>query len=181
MQQWAAEKSRAMKNIDDPTVHCFMPGVPRVVGMPFPLEIVQTPNKIVILYEAFRTFRVIPTDGKKAGGESAPSFNGDSVGHWEGDTLVVETRNFNGKAPYRGAGVNLHLTERYTRVGADRIDFKVTFEDDTQWTQPWTAEYSMRTGEGELYEYACHEGNYGLRNILENARDEERKAAGATR
>ncbi|HVJ31410.1 MAG TPA: hypothetical protein VNA66_13935, partial [Gammaproteobacteria bacterium] len=101
--------------------------------------------------------------------------------HWDGDTLVVETRNFNGKAPYRGAGVNLRLTERYTRVGPDRIDFRVTFEDDTQWTQPWTAEYSMRTGEGELYEYACHEGNYGLRNILENARDEERKAAEARR
>ena len=72
---------------------------------------------------------------------------------------------------------NLRVTERYTRVGADKVDFKVTFEDETQWTQPWTAAYSMRTGEGELYEYACHEGNYGLRNILENARDEERKAA----
>ena len=109
------------------------------------------------------------------------SYLGESRGHWEGDTLVVETRNFNGKAPYRGAGSNLRVTERYTRVAPDKIDFKVTFEDETQWTQPWSAQYAMRTGEGELYEYACHEGNYGLRNILENARDAERKAAEAGR
>ena len=109
------------------------------------------------------------------------SYIGESRGRWEGDTLVVETRNFNGKAPYRGAGANLRVIERYTRTASDKVDFKVTFEDDTQWTQPWTAAYSMRPAEGELYEYACHEGNYGLRNILENARDEERKAAAATR
>ncbi len=74
------------------------------------------------------------------------SYLGESRGRWEGDTLVVETRNFDGKAPYRGAGTNLRVTERYTRVGPDRIDFKVTFEDETQWTQPWTAAYSMRAG-----------------------------------
>ncbi len=73
------------------------------------------------------------------------------------------------------------MTERYTRTGPDNVAFQVTFDDDTQWTQPWTAAYTMNTAEGELYEYACHEGNYGLRNILENARDEERKAAGAGR
>src|SRR5262245_40574970 len=161
---------------------CTTPGS---AGAPLPtlynnnIRITQAPGYAAIVNEMVHETRLVPLDGSPFG--NVQSYNGESRGHWEGDTLVVETRNFNGKAPYRGAGVNLHLTERYTRVAPDRVDFKVTFEDDTQWTQPWTAAYSMRTGEGELYEYACHEGNYGLRNILENARDEERKAAGAGR
>jgi hypothetical protein len=117
----------------------------------------------------------VPLDGSPFG--NVRTYMGESRGRWEGDTLVVETRNFNGKSPFRGAGANLRVVERYTRTAADKIEFKVTFEDESHWTQPWTAQYSMRPAEGELYEYACHEGNYGLRNILENARDEERKAA----
>jgi hypothetical protein len=154
-------------------------------GAPLPtlynnnIRIAQAPGYVAIVHEMVHETRLVPLDGSSFG--NVRSYLGESRGHWEGDTLVVETRNFNGKAPYRGATTNLRVTERYTRVGADKIDFKVTFEDETQWTQPWTAAYSMRTGEGELYEYACHEGNYGLRNILENARDEERKAAGAAR
>jgi len=107
------------------------------------------------------------------------SYLGESRGHFEGDTLVVETRNFNGRAGYRGSGENLALTERYTRVAPDKIDFRLTFDDATQWTQPWTVAYFMRANEGELYEYACHEGNYGLRNILQEARDAEQAAATA--
>ena len=154
-------------------------------GAPLPtlynnnIRISQAPGYAAIVNEMVHETRLVPIDDSPFG--KVLSYNGESRGRWEGDTLVIETRNFNGKAPYRGAGVNLRLTERYTRVGPDKIDYKITFEDETQWTQPWTAEYSMRTGEGELYEYACHEGNYGLRNILENARDEERKAAGAKR
>jgi hypothetical protein len=143
------------------------------------IRITQAPGYVAIVHEMVHDTRLVPLDGSAFG--NVRSYLGESRGHWEGDTLVVETRNFNGKAPMRGAGTNLRVIERYTRVGPDKIDFEVTFEDDTQWTQPWTAAYSMRTGEGELYEYACHEGNYGLRNILENARDEERKAAGASR
>jgi hypothetical protein len=130
---------------------------------------------VAIVHEMVHDTRLVPLDGSPF--SNVRSYLGESRGHWEGDTLVVETRNFNGKAAFRGAGANLRVTERYTRVGSDRIDFRVTFADDTQWTQPWTAAYSLRTAEGELYEYACHEGNYGLRNILENARDEERAAA----
>jgi hypothetical protein len=154
-------------------------------GAPLPtlynnnIRITQAPGFAAIVNEMVHETRLVPIDGSQF--SNVKSYNGDSRGHWEGDTLVIETRNFDGKAPYRGAGVNLRLTERYTRVAPDRIDYQITFEDDTQWTQPWTAAYSMRAGEGELYEYACHEGNYGLRNILENARDEERKAAGARR
>jgi hypothetical protein len=154
-------------------------------GAPLPtlynnnIRITQAPDAVAIVNEMVHETRLVPLDGSAFG--NVRSYNGESRGRWEGDTLVVETRNFDGRAPYRGAGSNLVLTERYTRVGPDRIDFEITFHDDTQWTQPWTAAYSMRTGEGELYEYACHEGNYGLRNILENARDEERKAAEAAR
>ncbi len=154
-------------------------------GAPLPtlynnnVRIAQAPGFVALVHEMVHETRLVPLDGSAFG--NVRSYLGESRGHFEGDTLVVETRNFNGKAPFRGAGGNLIVTERYTRVAPDKIDFKVTFQDDSQWTQPWTAAYSIRAGEGELYEYACHEGNYGLRNILENARDEERKAAGAAR
>jgi hypothetical protein len=139
------------------------------------IRISQAPGYVAIVHEMVHETRVVPLDGATFG--TLRGYMGESHGHWEGDTLVVETRNFNGRAPFRGSGENLRMTERYTRVGPGNIDFKLTFADDTQWTQPWTVAYSMRTAEGELYEYACHEGNYGLRNILENARDEEKAAA----
>jgi hypothetical protein len=139
------------------------------------IRISQSPGFVAIVHEMVHETRVVPLDGGASSGLRA--YMGESHGRWEGDTLVVETRNFNGKAAYRGSGENLRLTERYTRVGPETIDFRLTFEDETQWTQPWTVAYSMRPAEGELYEYACHEGNYGLRNILENARDEEKAAA----
>jgi hypothetical protein len=150
-------------------------------GAPMPtlynnnVRITQAPGYVALVHEMVHETRIVPLDGAPFG--NVRSYSGESRGHWEGDTLVVETRNFNGKAPFRGAGTNLKVVERYTRTAPDKVEFKVTFEDDTQWTQPWTAAYTMNTAEGELYEYACHEGNYGLRNILENARDEERKAA----
>ncbi|HVY66116.1 MAG TPA: hypothetical protein VHH11_14940 [Gammaproteobacteria bacterium] len=139
------------------------------------IRITQAPGYVAIVHEMIHETRVVPLDGSPFTG--VRSYLGESRGHWEGDTLVVESRNFNGKAPFRGAGANLKLTERYRRTADDKIDFRLTLEDDTQWTQPWTVAYSMRPADGELYEYACHEGNYGLRNILQNARDEERAAA----
>jgi hypothetical protein len=150
-------------------------------GAPMPtlynnnIRVTQGPGYVAIVHEMVHETRVVPLDGSPF--SNLKSYMGESRGRWEGDTLVVETHNFSGRAPFRGAGTNLRVIERYTRVAPDKIGFKVTFEDDTQWTQPWTAAYTLRTAEGELYEYACHEGNYGLRNILENARDEERAAA----
>jgi hypothetical protein len=141
------------------------------------IRITQAPGVVAIVHEMVHETRIVPLDGSDFSG--AGGYMGESRGHWEGDTLVIETRNFNGKIAFRGAGANLRVTERYTRVGPHTIDFRLTFEDSTQWTQPWTVAYLMRTAEGELYEYACHEGNYGLRNILENARAEERAAAEA--
>jgi hypothetical protein len=172
MQAWAAEKSRGMKNIDDPTVHCLMPGVPRVVGMPFPLEIIQTPNKIVILYEAFRTFRVIPTDGKQVGGEAAPSFNGDSVGHWEGDTLVVDVTNFNGRIWGPGnmkvTSPKYHVVERY-RLEGDTLVYQVVIEDPDVLTGPFSPAPTTlrRPAETRLMEYECLENNINLNSIVQ--------------
>jgi hypothetical protein len=143
------------------------------------IRISQAPGYVAIVHEMVHETRVVPLDGSPYTG--IRGYMGESRGHWEGDTLVVETRNFNGLAGFRGSSENLTMTERYTRVAPSKIDFQLTFDDDTQWTQPWTVAYSMRPAEGELYEYACHEGNYGLRNILENARDEERAAAAAKR
>ena len=139
------------------------------------LRITQAPGYVAIVHEMVHETRVVPLDGSPLTG--VPNYMGESRGHWEGDTLVIETSNFNGEASYRGSTSNLRLTERYTRVGPDTIDFQITFADDQQWSQPWTAAYLMRRSDGELYEYACHEGNYGLRNILENARDAESAAA----
>jgi hypothetical protein len=154
-------------------------------GAPMPtlynnnVRITQAPGQVALVHEMVHETRIVPLDDSPFG--SVRSYGGESRGHWEGDTLVIETRNFNGKAPFRGSTTNLKVVERYTRTGADTLDFNVTFDDDTQWTQPWTVAFTLNTGEGELYEYACHEGNYGLRNILENARDEERKSAVETR
>ena len=174
-----------MKNIDDPTVHCLMPGIPRVVGMPFPLEIIQTPNKIVILYEAFRTFRVIPTDGKLVGGESAPSFNGDSVGHWEGDTLVVDVKNFNGKIWGPGnmkvTSDKYHVVERYTLVG-DTLQYQVVIDDPGVLTGPFSPNPTTlrRPPETRIMEYECIENNLNLelyRSVDDAKIEATRKAA----
>jgi hypothetical protein len=134
------------------------------------IEIVQGPGYVAIVHEMVHETRVVPLDGQ--GFTGVRSYMGESRGHWEGDTLVVETRNFNDAVSYRGSDENLVLTERYTRVGPDTIDFKMTLEDESAWTRPWTVEYEMRPTDGHLYEYACHEGNRGLRNILENIHDE---------
>jgi hypothetical protein len=171
MQPWAAEKSRGMKNIDDPTVHCMMPGVPRVVGMPFPLEIIQTPNKIVIVYEAFRTVRIIPTDGKLVGGESAPSFNGDSVGHWEGDTLVVDVKNFNGRiwgpGQMRVTSDKYHVVERYNLQG-DTLAYEAMIEDPGVLTGPFVYRATLRRPpETRIMEYECIENNINLNSIVQ--------------
>jgi hypothetical protein len=132
--------------------------------------ITQAPGYVTIVHEMVHDARVVPLDDRPFG--DVPRWLGESRGYWDGDTLVVETRNFNGRSTWRGAGKNLHLTERYTRVGDDRIDFRLTIEDETQWTAPFTVAFFMRPTEGGMYEYACHEGNYALRNMLEVARDE---------
>jgi hypothetical protein len=171
MQPWAAEKSAAMKNVDDPTVHCFMPGVPRIVSMPMPFEIVQTPKQVVILYEAFRAFRNIPTDGRKPVGEVLPSYMGDSEGRWEGDTLVVDVKNFNGRIWGPGnmkvTSDALHVVERYTPSG-NTIAYEATIEDQKVLTQPYVYRTTLRRPpETRVLEYECLENNINLEHIVQ--------------
>ena len=134
----------------------------------------QGPGFVAIQIEMLGGARVIPTDGRTHIRSSIRQWMGDSVGRWEGDTLVVDTTNFTDKVLYRGAAENLHLVERFTRVGPGEIDYRVTIEDPTTFSKPWTVAIPyVNTGE-DLFEYACHEGNYGMEGILSGARAEEK-------
>jgi hypothetical protein len=134
----------------------------------------QGPGFVAIQIEMLGGTRVIPTDGRTHIRSSIRQWMGDSVGRWDGDTLVVDTTNFTDKVLYRGAAENLHLVERFTRVGPGEIDYRVTIEDPTTFTKPWTLAIPyVNTGE-DMFEYACHEGNYGMEGILSGAREEEK-------
>jgi len=118
--------------------------------------------------------RIIPLDGRAPLSSKVHQWFGSSRGHWDGATLVVETVNFSDKTNFRGSGANLHLVERFTRLDADTIGYQLTVDDPTTWARAWTAAYPMKPSEGPIYEYACHEANVGLMDILEVARDEEK-------
>jgi len=143
------------------------------------IRILQGPGYVAITHEMVHDTRIIPLDGRPGLSPKIHQWFGDSRGHWEGDTLVVETANFSDKTNYRGSGATLHMLEHFTRTGKNSVEYRLTVSDPTTWTKPWTLEEHMRTSEGDLYEYACHEGNYGLHNILEEARDEDKAAAAA--
>jgi hypothetical protein len=141
------------------------------------IMIVQAPDSVVIVHEMIHEARVIPLDGRPRLNQKIGQWIGSSRGWWDGDTLVVETTNFSGQQNYRGSTNGLHLTERYTRAGKDRLEMRLTVSDPTTWEKPWTVLLPMRPTEGELIEYACHEGNYSMFNLLEVARDEEKANA----
>ena len=146
-------------------------------------QIVQSKDYVVIVVEMIHDARIIPLDGRDHLSPSVRQWLGDSRGHWEGDTLVVETINFTDKIEGRGGTTfggseHLRVVERFTRLNADTIDYEVTVNDPTVWTEPWTASLPMKTLDTAVYEYACHEGNYALPNILSGSRFEEREAAG---
>jgi len=138
------------------------------------LQIYQAPGYVVLLTEMIHDARIVPMDGRPHG--TMRRWMGDSRGHWEGETLVVDTINFTDRTNFRGSGANLHLVERFTRLDADTLEYRFTVEDPTTWTRPWTVAYPMVKTAGPIYEYACHEANYGLADILSGARAEERKA-----
>jgi len=143
------------------------------------IRILQGPGYVAITHEMVHDTRIIPLDGRPGLSPKIHQWFGDSRGHWEGDTLVVETANFSDKTNYRGSGATLHMLEHFRRTGKNSVEYRLTVSDPTTWTKAWTIEEHMRTSEGDLYEYACHEGNYGLHNILEEARDDEKAAAAA--
>jgi hypothetical protein len=142
-------------------------------------QIVQAPGAVMILTEMIHDVRIIPLDGRPAPSPGLRQWGGVSRGRWEGTTLVVETTNFNGKNPFRGASDQLKVTERFTRVGPDEIQYRFTVEDPSTWAKPWTAEMPMAKTVGPIFEFACHETNYGVANILAGARQDERRAAEA--
>ena len=140
-------------------------------------HIVQGSDHVMILVEMIHDARIIPLDGRPPAPDHARQWMGMSHGRWEGDTLVVETTSFNGKNPFRGSSEHMRVTERFTRVADDTILYTFTVEDEATWTTPWTAEMPMKKTRGPIFEHACHEGNYGVTNILAGARAEEKRAA----
>jgi hypothetical protein len=140
-------------------------------------QIVQTPDTVMILVEMVHDIRIIRMNGKHVDA-NLRQWLGDSIGHWEGDTLVVDTTNFTGKTRFRGASGNLHVIERFKRVDADTILYRVTIDDPSTFTRQWTMEYPFRAAAGPVFEYACHEGNYAMPDILGGARKSD---SGATK
>jgi len=138
-------------------------------------QIVQTRDFVTILIELNHDVRRVPLDGRPHLPANVRQWLGDSRGHWEGNTLVVDTTNFTNKTKFRGADENLHLTERFTRVSPDTLLYEFTIDDPTAFTVPWKAEIPMIASGDAIYEHACHEGNYGLTGILGGARADESK------
>ena len=139
-------------------------------------NILQAPGYVVIFQEMIHDARIIPLDGRPHIDAGIRQWLGDSRGRWEGDTLVIETTNFNGRHNFNGSREDLHLVERIRRVDADNLDWQWTITDASVYSQPWTGSLPLTSTEGPLFEYACHEGNYGLYNILAGARAEEARA-----
>jgi hypothetical protein len=138
-------------------------------------QIVQSPGYVMILTEMIHDVRIIPLDNRPQPAQGVRQWTGVSRGRWEGNTLVVETTNFNGKNAFRGASENMKVTERFTRTSDDTIDYKFTVEDPATWDRAWTAEAPLAKTDGPIFEFACHETNYGIANILAGARAEEKQ------
>jgi hypothetical protein len=140
-------------------------------------QIIQSPGYVMILIELLHEARVIPLDGRPHAPQNVRSWLGDSRGHWEGNTLVIETTNFNDKVAFQGSSRDLKLTERLTRTGEDAMKYEFTVDDPHTWTQPWKAEMPATRTDGIIFENACNEGNYSMGNMLRAARAEEKRAA----
>ena len=175
----AAARRRRAEGPEDRSLseRCISFGVPRLgAGYNSYYEFVQTRDYVVIHMETIHDARVIPLDGRPHLPSNLHLLHGDSRGHWEGDTLVVETTNFSSKSNVQGASENVRIIERFTRVGLTTINYEITASDPATWTKPWTAMIPLKGTSDLIYEYACHEGNSGLAGILAGARAEEKFA-----
>jgi hypothetical protein len=179
----AAEiEHRKAHAFEDPEVfpvgeRCVNFGIPRLqAGYNSYLQIVQTPAYVTIMNEMAHDARIIPLDGRPHLDPAIRVWNGDPRGRWEGDTLVIETTNFSPKSDFMGSHENLRLTERLTRVGPEILDYEFTVDDPTTWTAPWTAMIPLKAKNELIYEYACHEGNEAIPDMLRGHRFEERQA-----
>jgi hypothetical protein len=162
---------------------CITRTLPRLPGGGYNpnYQIVQGPNSVAILNEMIHETRIIPLDGSPHLPQGIRQWQGDPRGHWEGNTLVVDTTNFSDRVNFRGSSATLHLIERFTRVDADTLLYELTVDDPTTWTKPWTISFPTPKSQGQVYEYACHEGNYGMFGILSGARAQEKAAAEAAK
>jgi hypothetical protein len=145
------------------------------------VQIVQAPGFVVLHYEMVHETRIIPLDGRPHIDQSVRQWLGDSRGRWEANTLVVDTTNFSNKTSFRESGEGLHLVERLRRTDANTLDYQFTVTDPSTFTRSWTAGLPWNRVPAQVYEYACHEGNYGLFGILEGARADEKASAAAAR
>jgi hypothetical protein len=160
---------------------CITFGVPdTLAGYNSYYQFVQSKNVIAINTERIHDTRIIRMDGTPHVAKNVKLWLGDSRGRWEGDTLVIDTTNFTAGSSVRGADENLHLTERFTRVSPTKINYEFTIDDPTVWTKPWTAMIPLSQSKDQIYEYACHEGNYALPGVLGGARVKEKGAKATT-
>ena len=180
--------SRPRRNGDNPagpedlglTVRCVTFGFPRTeAAYDSYFQITQAHDAVAIMGEADHEARVISTSNAPHMPSDVRFWLGDSRGHWEGDTLVVDTTNFRPDTDLNGATQNLHVIERYTRVSEDYLNWEITWIDPHTWTKPWTEMIRLKLSKNQLYEYACHEGNYSEADILAGARADEKKSAEA--
>jgi hypothetical protein len=183
MQPWAkaevASRQLPERGYDDPTAHCFVAGVPRSTYVPSPLQILQPPGYVVILHERM-SWRSIPLDGRPHLPDEMRLWQGDSVGRWDGDTLVVETTNLNGKTWLNEVGEIVshaqRVIERFRPINGDRIDYQATVSDPLVYTRPWTIAFPLNRQKDELLEVACHEDNQDLQH-MKDVRDAARAKA----
>lgn len=172
MQPWAVaervDRNRPERGYDDPTAHCFPAGVPRSMYVPTSFHIVQTPDYLVVLHERI-AWRIIPLNGRAHLPDTIRLWQGDSVGRWEGDTLVVDTTNFNGKTWLNEVGEIVsyaeHVVERFIPSGPDKVDYEATVTDPVVYTRPWTIALSFNRSKFELTEAACHEEDHSLPHL----------------
>jgi len=177
-QPWALEKKKdivAHHMFDDPQAHCWLSGVPRQMYTPFGFQILQPPGNVLLLYEAFHSYRIIPLNGRPHPADAIRMFEGDSRGHWEGDTLVVDVTNQNEKTWFDMTGNfhsdALHVIEHYTMVDANTIRYEATLEDPKVFTQPWKIAFDLGRNlqaDYEQLEYACVEGEQDLQHYTES-------------
>ena len=154
------------------TERCLSFGTPRLPGAyNNNYHILQTPEYVAIVSEMVHDARIVPLDGRPL--PSIPQWHGESRGHWEGDTLVVESASYTAQGAFRGSTAGVRIVERFTRVASDTIEYEIRAEDQATWAAPWSVMFPMKKASQPMFEYACHEGNYGLMNILRNARLEE--------
>jgi hypothetical protein len=163
---------------------CILFGAgPPIVPGPYNnnIQIVQTRDTVVVVNEMIHDARIVPTDGRPHLPPQIRPLLGDSRGRWDGDTLVIETTNFTDRTRFRGSDENLRLVERFTRTGPAALLYEFTVDDPTAFSARWMAAFTMAKTDERIYEYACHEGNYGLRNMLTSARYAEKAAAEAAK